>query len=284
MDPASRVYPTVAAGCACTTTPVATHWFERVLIIVLENQDYEDAIADPYLSQLASLGASFKNFHGLFHPSYPNYLAMAAGKAIPTRGDQQENVNECTVADLLRSTGLTWTNYAQRYPGQCFTGSWADSGKYARKHVPFMSFVPIQRNECGNIVAASQFEDDIKNGTLPNYAFYTPDMDNDGHDTGLAAASKWLKTFLEPRLTNQAFMKGTLVIVTFDESKNQSQQAGNHIYTVFLGPMVQQGEVEENYNHYNVLRTIEENFGLCALGEGDSGAKPITSVWKSAGN
>ena len=47
--------------------------------------------------------------------------------------------------------------------------------------------------------------------------------------------------------------------------------------------MVESGKtILDNYNHYNVLRTIEENFGLCPLGEGDIGAKPITSVWKSA--
>jgi hypothetical protein len=280
-DPASRTYPTVAAGCACPVAPTATHWFQRVLIIVLENQDYQAAIADPYLEQLASEGASFTNFHGLFHPSYPNYLAMVAGKRLSTHGDWQKDFRECTIADLLQSKRLSWKNYAQGYPGndeQCFQGDRFD--RYARKHVPFMSFVPIQQHQCGNIVAASQFDTDIRNDTRPAYAFYSPDLDNDGHDTGLPRASKWLKDFLGPFLHNPAFMKGTLIIVTFDESKSYSKDVANHIYTVFLGPMVKIGKVEGNYNHYNVLRTIEDNFGLCALGEGDGGAKPITSVWK----
>ena len=89
---------------------------------------------------------------------------------------------------------------------------------------------------------------------------------------------------MEPLLSDLIFMRGTLVIVTFDESNPHSRDAAvNHIYTVFLGPMVESGKtIVDNYNHYNVLRTIEENFGLCPLGEGDIGAKPITSVWKSA--
>jgi hypothetical protein len=281
-DPASRTYPAVATGCACPVAPTATHWFQRVLIIVLENQDYQAAIADPYLEQLASEGASFTNFHGLFHPSYPNYLAMVAGKGLPTHGDWQKDFRECTIADLLQSKRLSWKNYAQGYPGndeQCFQGDRFD--RYARKHVPFMSFVPVQQHQCGNIVAASQFDTDIRNDTRPVYAFYSPDLDNDAHDTGLPRASKWLKDFLGPFLHNPAFMKGTLIIVTFDESKSYSKDVANHIYTVFLGPMVKRGmKVEDNYNHYNVLRTIEDNFGLCALGEGDGGAKPITSVWK----
>ena len=56
-----------------------SHHFDRVLMIVLENVDYERANQDPSLRDLAIEGASFTNFHALFHPSYPNYLAMIAG-------------------------------------------------------------------------------------------------------------------------------------------------------------------------------------------------------------
>jgi hypothetical protein len=284
-DPAS--YPTVAGGCACSAAPVAARWFERVLIIVLENQDYRVTMTDPYLGELAKQGANFSNFHGLFHPSYSNYLAMVAGKDIPTIFDQQRDLNECTIADLLQSKELTWKNYAQGYPTQIAAGASHeqcikddDIGKYARKHVPFMSFLPVQQHQCGNIVAASQFDDDLNNNKRPAYAFYTPDLDNDGHDTGLSYASEWLKGFLEPLWQNQPFMQGTLIIVTFDESGTQSREAGNRIYTVLLGAMVQPQVVTDNYSHYNVLRTIEDNFGLCPLGEGDGGARPITSIWK----
>ncbi len=295
LDPASRTYPSIASGCACTVAPVAARWFERVLLIVLENQDYKDAISNRYLRELAKQGASFTNFHGLFHPSYSNYLALVAGKEILTHFDQQKDLNECTVADLLKSKGLTWKNYAQGYPPQIDTNVYPDRcvkdhfiGKYARKHVPFMSFIPIQNSQCGNIVSASQFDDDLlKNNALPHYAFYTPDMDNDGHDggvvnkaKGLDDAAQWLERFLEPLLKNRNLMKGTLIVVTFDESHDQARDAGNHIYTVFLGDMVEPTPIPDNYNHYNVLRTIEENFGLCFLGEGDGGAKPITGVWR----
>src|SRR3984893_4674783 len=55
------------------------HHFDRVLVIVLENADYEAAVRDKNLAELATHGASFSNFHALFHPSYPNYLALVAG-------------------------------------------------------------------------------------------------------------------------------------------------------------------------------------------------------------
>jgi len=87
------------------------HHFDRVLIIVLENVDYERAIQDKNLAALAQHGASFTNFHAMFHPSYPNYLAMVAGTdfGIHRRGsflgDKQLNFpNDAahkTIADRL---------------------------------------------------------------------------------------------------------------------------------------------------------------------------------------
>ena len=65
-----------AARAAARST---AHHFDRVVIIILENVDYEVASKDKSLSDLAGQGASFTNFHALFHPSYPNYLAMVAG-------------------------------------------------------------------------------------------------------------------------------------------------------------------------------------------------------------
>lgn len=86
------------------------------------------------LSSLAKQGASFSDLHGLFHPSYPNYLAMVDGKTDQPTSNHQLNLNEKTIADLLESKGLTWKNYAEGYPGSCFTSS--NSGRYVRKHGP----------------------------------------------------------------------------------------------------------------------------------------------------
>src|SRR4029077_17974712 len=95
--------------------PTAPH-FDRVLIIVLENVDYEVASQDKSLAELAAGGASLTNFHAMFHPSYPNYLAMVAGTdfGIHRRGrllaDNQVNypadAAHQTIADRLISSGL----------------------------------------------------------------------------------------------------------------------------------------------------------------------------------
>lgn len=234
-------------------------------------------MADPYLGALACEGACFTNFRGLVHPSYSNYLAMVSGRLLPSFADGQRDFPDRTAADLLTERGRTWKNYAEGFPGNCFTGS--RQGRYARKHVPFMSFLRVRHSQCDRVVVARQFQDDLAAGTLPNYAFYSPDLDNDGHDTGLAYSSRWLKGFLEPFRHDPARMKGLLIVVTYDESEHDPAGDENHIYTVFLGDMVKPGRYDAPYNHFNVLRTIEDSFDLGTLAGGDSGAKPIVGVW-----
>jgi len=34
------------------------------------------------------------------------------------------------------------------------------------------------------------------------------------------------------------------------------------------------------YDHFNVLRTIEQNFGVGQLGDGDGRATPISDIWR----
>ena len=84
---------------------------------------------------------------------------------------------------------------------------------------------------------------------------------------------------LEPLLANPDLRRNTLVVVTFDESGENSPS--NHIYTVFLGSNVHPGEVNGRFDHFNILHTIEANFGLPPLAkDGDGRAEPIAGLWQ----
>jgi acid phosphatase len=270
------------------TTWTSGRKFDHVLIVVLENEDYQTVVKHPVLQKLMARGSSFSNFSGTFHPSYANYLSMVGGTYFGTAGDAQIAIDpgHHTIADLLKGKQLTWTQYAEGYPGQCFTGTSAAAGQYQRKHVPFLSFrsVTDDPQQCANVVPATQFNV----GKLPNYAFYTPDICHDGHGGAPACkyppaqmidlSMQWLDGFLQPILNDPVAMTGTLVVVTFDES---AHYAHNRIVTLFLGPMVKSGYTDLTcVDHYNVLRTIEDNFALGTLGGEDARSSPITSVWK----
>jgi len=277
--------------------------FDRVLIIVLENVDYEVAIQDKNLAALAEHGASFTNFHALFHPSYPNYLAMIAGTdfGIRRRGrylaDMQANFPDDsrhkTVADRLIAADLEFKQYVEELPeGTCpwnMSGQHVSDkrGNYVRRHVPFLSFREVQQKWCDRVVRVdsgksdNSFVQDAKKG-LVAYSFYSPNMNHDGHDTTVQVTGAWVKKFLDDTFPEK-LRKGTLVIVTFDESGGN---ADNRIYTLFLGDMVKEASQQDpqalgrRYTHYNVLRTIEDNFGLKPLTANDRAAAPITDIWK----
>src|SRR5579864_7096584 len=277
--------------------------FDRVVIIVLENTDYERAMEDPNLTALASQGASFTNFHALFHPSYPNYLAMIAGTdyGLHSRGsylgDKQVNFpNDTahkTIADRLIAAGLDFKQYAEELPsGTC---PWnisslhvADKrGNYVRRHVPFLSFREVQEKWCDRVIqvdsgkADNFFVQDAKKG-LVAYSFYTPNMNHDGHDTTAQVSGAWVKKFLDESFPEK-LRKGTLVVVTFDESGGNED---NRIYTLFIGDMVKPASQQDpsalatRYTHHSVLRTIEDNFGLEPLTANDRDAEAITGIWK----
>jgi hypothetical protein len=48
-----------------------------------------------------------------------------------------------------------------------------------------------------------------------------------------------------------------------------------------VGAGVRPGQYKETINHYSVLRTIEDMYGLAHLGL-TAKAKPITSIWSKA--
>ncbi len=271
--------------------------FDRVVIIVLENADYNRALQQPFLQHLTTLGALFTDYHAVTHPSYPNYLAMVAGGTLGINNSDQRDLEGTNLVDLLEAAGVSWKVYAENLPAPCFTGEESGDGLYVRRHEPYISFRTIQTNRarCERIVNAAQLQADLAQGTLPQYSLYVPNLQNSGHDTplwdprawvqtllgrnpGLANTDAWLKGFLSPLLENPSFTRNTLVVVTFDE--NEGAQ-GNQVYSVFVGPMVRPGITNGNrMTHYSLLRTIEDNYGVGTLGREDATATPICCVWK----
>jgi hypothetical protein len=53
--------------------------FSKVMVVVLENTDYEDAIEQPFLNSLIKRGVLLTNFTAEAHPPQPNYVASVSG-------------------------------------------------------------------------------------------------------------------------------------------------------------------------------------------------------------
>jgi len=185
---------------------------------------------------------------------------------------------------------------------------------YAARHNPFVYFHSIiDFPTCqANDVDLNRLAPDLAaDATTPNYAFITPDLCNDGHDEpcadgqpgGMVQANTFLQGLVPQILASPAYRDRGLLIVTFDEAEGEPGASadasaccneqpgpntpnpggpvpgpgGGRIGAVMLSPCIQAGTVSKDpYNHYSLLRSIEDNFGLPHLGyAGRAGLKPF---------
>jgi phosphatidylinositol-3-phosphatase len=256
-----------AAGWS-TAMPLPAH----VVVVIEENHGYSQIIGSsqaPYINTLASEGALFTNSHAITHPSEPNYLALFSGS---TQGITDDSCpHTFSVANLgseLIVAKKTFTGYSEGLPS---TGSTVcTSGEYARKHAPWTDFSNVPS---GDNKPFSSFPTTFTN--LPTISWVVPDLLNDMHDGSIQQGDSWLQTHLQAYVT-WAKTHNSLLIITWDEDQGTT---GNHIATIFVGPMVKPGKYSENINHYNILRTLEAIYGLHYASKSSS-VTTITDVWQ----
>lgn len=228
----------VSLGAAATA--VTTKRFDRIIIIVHENTSYDKAMKNQYFgTNLTSRGALFTAYNALMYGnSYPEYMAMTGGNTYTA-----SVVDATCIADLLEAKGLTWRNYLESYPGNCFLG---DSDPYVERHSPFVSYKSIQNNKtrCNNgVVNLNQFNSDWKSGKLPTYSLVSPNQNHNGHAGDISKSVAWTKSFLEPLLADKALMNRTLIVLPFDEVT--TGETGYHIcpfYWIY-------GQTKANHQH-----------------------------------
>jgi hypothetical protein len=217
---------------------------------------------------MSAMGRVLSNFHATTHPSQPNYIAMVAGDFLDVVSNDNLNLEEEHVGDLLDKKGVSWISYQEDFPGNCSLDT--VKGNYVRKHNPFISFSNVKGNKARcdeRIVNQTQFEVDMASGNVPGYMFYTPNMQNDGHDTSVSFAGAYLKVFMDKNL--KRFPPRTLVVITFDE--DDDHMSPNRVLTILIGDMIQNGTENSNcYHHYSLLRLVEDNWDLGTLGRNDA--------------
>jgi acid phosphatase len=262
-DPTAKAVPSPA-----TKLPRPDH----VLIVVEENRGYDQIIgkADtPYINQLAGAGALFTDAHGIAHPSQPNYLALFSGHTQGIGDDSCPHTWDApNLGQALIAKGFTFVGYSETMPKAGFTG--CESGAYRRKHNPWVNFtnLPAEVNQPLTSLPADWAK-------LPTVSFVVPDQNHDMHDGTAARADQWLKEHLDGYV-QWAGTHNSLLILTFDEDNDTH---ANRIATIFVGPMVKAGAYGERIDHYSVLRTLEEMYGLAPMGH-SAEAGAITSIWR----
>jgi hypothetical protein len=161
---------------------------------------------------------------------------------------------------------------------------------YADRHNPFVYFTDVVGNATRCAAHERPYTDlpgDLMLNTLPAFAFITPDTCHDGHDSpcsngapgGLVSADSWLSSNVPNLLTYLQGHNG-LLIINFDEGglgvpsgvpsltdylcfTCASFGLGGRTGAIFIGPGLTAGKTSTaSYDHYSLLRTIEDSFGI----------------------
>src|SRR5260370_4088680 len=258
----------ILAQTAVAQVPKPSH----VVVVIEENHGYSQIIGSsqaPYINTLATQGALFTKSYALTHPSQPNYLGLFPRS---TAGITDDSCPHTFTAQSLKSeltaAGKTFLSYSEGLPAAGSTV--CTSGLCVRKHAPWTDF---SKDPGSDNQPFTSFPTSF--AKLPTVAWVIPNLDDDMHDGTIQQADSWLQTHLMAYAT-WAKNNNSLLIVQWDEDQGTTT---NHIATIFVGPMVKPGKYSETINHYNILRTIEDMYGLAYLG-GSAGAKAITDVWK----
>lgn len=201
----------------------------------------------------------------------------------------------------LRNSGYSFATYSESLP---YVGYDGDSyttvpgqNQYERKHNPVANWMN-DSNATSNQLPSSvnqpftAFQNlaHMHNGfaRLPTVLYVVPNEQNDMHDGTVAQADAWLRTNILNTYLPWANSHQSLLIVTFDEDGDDTTT--NLIPTMFAGAWIQPGNYTEaniNFanpyvanpgdpgiqtptytamNHYNVLATIEDIYGLEHIG------------------
>ncbi len=236
----------------------------------MENHEYSDIVGSssaPYINSLIAQYGLATNYDALAHPSQPNYIALFSGSTQGVTDDSTVNISATNIADQIEASGRTWKVFAQNYPLNCSTGSsysgGADgSGTYVRRHNPAISFTDISGNasRCANITDFTHFDP-----AAANYAFIKPNLCNDMHDCSVSVGDTFLQGFVPTILNSSAWQQGGVLFITWDEGTSTTD-GGGHVATIVIASNVTAGyRSSTSYNHYSLVRTIEDAWGLGCL-------------------
>jgi phosphatidylinositol-3-phosphatase len=240
----------------------------HVFVIVMENAGLNRALQSRPIARLASANTLLTNYYGVARPSLPNYLAMTSGS---TWGITDNGYHVLPTTDLgtqLTTAGISWRAYME---GLTDAGCLRSPYPYALKHNPFAYY----GGKCPpNVVPMEALDVDLA-GVTPSFLFIKPGLCNDGHDCALDVAGAWLEATVTRIVMSEAWRAGGIMFVLWEEGEAGDN---NLVPLIIISKDSPARRVETRYDHYSLLATIEDLFGLPRLGAAAT-AQPLTPLF-----
>lgn len=274
--------PTAAKAPPPTAGTAARKRFGHIVVVVMENESYQAALADPSIAALAHRYAYDTRSYGAAHPSLPNYLALTAGSTFGITSDCLGCfVSSDNLGAQLSRHGVSWDAFFEDVSSPCYLGT--SYGLYAAKHNPFRYFrdVRASRALCSHLLPYPRLRAVLGRpaAEVPRFVWVTPNVCDDGHSCPESVAGRWLAGFVREVTASRAWRDRGLLLVTWDEGSFGDTSSitpagrllptggGGHLLTLVISPLVRAHSVlRQPLDHYGLLATVEENFGLPLLG------------------
>jgi phosphatidylinositol-3-phosphatase len=280
--------------------------YAHIFVIVDENKSFERIMNGkdaPAIAAFAKQYGSATHFYAETHPSEPNYVAIVGGATFGIADDAPftapgHTIEGPNLATQLESAHLAWKGYYESLPEP---GSLAvRSGLYASKHSGFINFRSVQQHpqRRDHLVDFLQLHSDLVSGNIPNFALIVPNLCNDMHGAiGNTPLDCWTVGGLIRRGDNEikvlageimasrtwSSRANAAIVITFDEG-DREEPAGGHIPTIVVTNHGPRGVADPTpYNHYSLLRTIEDAFGIhnYLRHAGDASAVPMLPLFQT---
>ena len=264
--------------------------FNHVVVVIEENHGYGEVIGNtnmPFINNLANEGALMTDSHGVAHPSEPSYFGLFSGSTQGVTSDPCTwTVSGPNLSSELMGKHKSFAIYSEDLPAQGDTSctftpaallaSTGDpSAGYRVKHNPYEfwqveGLLPPEGSKTFAQFPQGDFDD------LPTVSFVVPDQWHDEHDGPDTACDQWLQQNLSA-YNEWAKRHNSIMITTWDE--DDSATTANQIATIFTGAEIIRGKYTQTISHYNVLRTIEDMYGLAPTNNAAT-AEPIHGIFR----
>jgi hypothetical protein len=290
---------------------------EQVFMVYMENKGFSDIVGSPnapYLNSLIHDYGFASNYYALTHPSDPNYYPILGGTDFGFNYNCPANCFDArNLADNIELAGKTWAGYAEggggystptdRLPFLAFSDIYNDPGRVAAHlfDLTQMAGDLVDPDAAPNFVWFAADDGTNMEGptdTLVGVISWalsqlTPRFLG-GHQYNVAAGDAWLEQTLPVIMDSNTWNDPTersAIFLTFDEDYNNISlgigNQGNHIVTVVIpspgavASGMQGGAfiADDHYDHYSLLRTIEESLDLPPLTNNDEFAQPMNEFW-----
>jgi acid phosphatase len=254
--------------------------FSHVFVIVMENHEYSQIIgssAAPFTNSLARQYGLLTDYTAVTHPSLPNYMALTGGRTVFTSDCSGCTTSARSVVDEAVDSGRTWKAYMESMPAVCTT---TDSGQYVQKHDPFIHYTDVVGDtpRCDHhVVPMTSLSSDLASGSVANYVWITPNTCHDMHDCSVATGDAWLSKMV-PQITSSPAFANSVLFLLWDEGTT-NVGGGGQVAAVVVSPWTPAGlRWAGQANHYSLLRTIEDAWGLSPLGN-SANATALTGLF-----